>query len=151
MDLKYNVRITTPVGSIYANEVDINKCFSDVGIDTSSIFGIGSYVGNMESQEIKNNRFAVTGSGGFIGYDKSGNPLVEVKNQITFDMNPPECMPKSVQQTSVQIVTENLKTKKKHTYFPSEQHFNPEPNGKIEISNLEKKDFIDTSYCNPQS
>ena len=107
-------------------------------------------LGILTSKKIKNDQIAVTGSGGFIGYDKSGNSLVEVKNQVIFDLNPPTCMPNAVQQTSVQIVTKNLKTGKKHTYNPPEQHFNSEHKGRIEISNLENKDFIDTSYCNPQ-
>jgi len=150
MDLKYNIRITTPIGSLYTNEVDMNKCFSDVGVDSSLVFGIGSYAGNIDSQKIENNRVAVTGSSGFIGYNKSGSALVEVKNQVIFDMNPPLSMPNATQQTSVQIVTKNLITGSKHTYKPSEQHFNPESKGRIEISNIEKRDFVDTSYCNPQ-
>lgn len=148
MNLDYNIRVSTPAGSVYVSNIDMAQCFEDVGVDSSLISGVGSYTGNINSQKIESDRIAVTGSGGFIGYGKNGEPLVEVKNQVIFDMNPPPNM-NSVQQTSVQVFTKNLVTGETHTYKPTEQHYNPEPSGNIEISNLEKKDFIDTSYCNP--
>jgi hypothetical protein len=150
MDWEYYIKVWTPIGSAYTEQMDLNRCLDDVGIDTRMVFGIGSYAGNMEFHDVKNDRIVVTGSAGYLVYNEAWNVIAEIKNQIIFDKQGP-AQTGGVPQTSVQVVTVNKLTGDKHTYKPPSQHFIPDAQGTIEITDLKKDQFIFTTFINPHA
>jgi uncharacterized protein len=144
----YTIRIRTPIGSVYSENIDVDKCFDSVDVARDQIANTGSYAGKMEIQSEKDERITVTGSGGFVFLDKDRKEIAEIKNQLIFDKNGPPQI-EGAPQTSVQVVVENKLTREKSTYKPPSQHLIREGTGTLQISNLEQKDFIDTSFINP--
>ena len=143
--MEYEVKIKDKQGLTLKSTIDLEKCFQDVGINPNEVVAIGSYLGNIQEKQQKNNRIIVTGSAGFTFLGEQGQPLCEIKNQLIYDNNPPPNM-NSSKQVSVQVVTKNNLTGKKHKYNPPEQHFIKDGVEKLEMTNLEGDEFVDISY-----